>query len=70
MLRVYPEPCVFRYTPGPNGFTRMTGSGEEVTALQPATIRPEAERVIDFIRAMPKDDERFADCRTFDDYWH
>jgi hypothetical protein len=48
----------------------MTGSGEEVTALQPATIRPEAERVIDFIRAMPKDDERFADCRTFDDYWH
>jgi hypothetical protein len=41
---------------------------DEVTALQPTTIRPDAERAIDFIRAMPKDDERFADCRTFDDY--
>ena len=41
---------------------------DEVMALQPTTIRPEAERAIDFIRAMPKDDERFADCRTFDDY--
>jgi hypothetical protein len=41
---------------------------DEVTALQPTTITPEAKRAIDFIRAMPKDDERFADCRTFDDY--
>ena len=41
---------------------------DEVTALQPTTIRPEVERAIDFIRAMPKDDERFADCRTFEDY--
>ena len=40
----------------------------EVMALQPTTIRPEAERAIDFIRAMPKDDERFAVCRTFDEY--
>ena len=40
---------------------------DEVTALQP-TIRPEAERAIDFIRATSKDDERFAECRTFEDY--
>ena len=37
-------------------------------ALQPTTIRPEAERAIDFIRGMSKDDERFAECRTFEDY--
>jgi hypothetical protein len=43
---------------------------DEVTALQPTTIRPEAERAIDFIRAMPRDDEQFTDCRTFDDYLH
>jgi len=41
---------------------------DEVSALQPTTVGPEAERAIDFIRAMPKDDEQFADCRTFDDY--
>ena len=40
---------------------------DEVTALQP-TIRPEAERAIDFIRATSKDDSRFAECRTFEDY--
>ena len=40
----------------------------EIMALQPTTISPEAERAIDFIRAMPKDDERFAVCRTFDEY--
>ena len=39
-----------------------------VMALQPTTIRPEAERAIDFIRGMSKDDERFAECRTFEDY--
>ena len=43
---------------------------DEVTALQPTAVRPEAERAIDFIRAMPKDDDRFADCQTFDDYLH
>lgn len=41
---------------------------DDVMALEPTTIRPEAERAIDFIRAMPKDDERFADCRTFAAY--
>ena len=40
---------------------------DEVMALQP-TLRQGAERAIDYIRRMMKDDERFADCRTFDDY--
>ena len=43
---------------------------DEVTALQPTTIKPEAERAIDFIRAMPKDDEQFSKCQTFADYLH
>jgi hypothetical protein len=41
---------------------------DQLTALQPTTINPETALAIDFIRAMLKDDERFADCRTFYDY--
>ena len=41
---------------------------DELMALQPTTIKPEAVRAIDFIRGMPKDDERFAVCQTFADY--
>jgi hypothetical protein len=41
---------------------------DEVMALQPTEIRPEMERAVDFVRAMKKDDERFAKCRTFNDY--
>ena len=41
---------------------------DELMALQPTTIKPEAARAIDFIRGMPKDDERFAVCQTFADY--
>ncbi|MGP0002635.1 MAG: hypothetical protein ACLPKW_33555, partial [Acetobacteraceae bacterium] len=41
---------------------------DEVTALQPTTVRPDVERGFDFIRAMSKDDERFAECGTFEDY--
>ena len=40
---------------------------DEVMALQ-LPLRRGAERAIDYIRRMMKDDERFADCRTFDDY--
>ena len=41
---------------------------DEVMALVPTTIRPKAARAIDFIRALSRDDERFAECRTFEDY--
>ena len=40
---------------------------DEVMALQPP-LNQGAERAIDYIRRMMKDDERFADCVTFDDY--
>ena len=40
----------------------------EIMALQPTTIRPDVERGFALIRGMSKDDERFAECRTFEDY--
>ena len=42
----------------------------ELMALLPPTIGPEAERAMIFIADMTKDDERFAECQTFDDYVH
>ena len=40
----------------------------EFMALAPTTIHPEIERAVIFIGDMTKDDERFAACRTFEDY--
>ncbi len=40
---------------------------DEVMALQPP-LNQGAERAIDYIRRMMKDDERFADCVTFNHY--
>ena len=41
---------------------------DELLALRPDRIRGEALIAFDFIRRMARDDERFADCKTFHDY--
>jgi hypothetical protein len=59
---------IARTLPARRKLKAMKALVDEVLALQPTEIKPEGLRAIDFIRAMPKDDERFAICRTFADY--
>jgi hypothetical protein len=58
-----PKPSVFRYREGPGGLsTRVDKSAGDPDRH---AGRPGGQ-----LRAMPTGDERFAGCRTFDDYLH